>query len=236
MNSRVTSSSHFSYSNTGELLGQYGNGRRLPSPIVEFSTAAIDVSTSRTDDVRDDTGRHNIHIPRQKLRELLIERIDPSTMNWGKKLTQYSEDEEGLKLHFEDGTTQEALVAVAADGIYSALRKMKSSSHDLLRYLGLVVVLGFTEGLLLESNNDRVQVQWVDGSTRVFCMPFDQTRTMWQLSFPVASEAEAQQIASSQRSLRLKVNDACARYSHGLYIHPLSARHWSFVTTGRNHS
>ena len=29
------------------------------------------------------------------------------------------------------------------------------------------------------------QRQWLDGSTRVFTMPFDATRTMWQLSYPL---------------------------------------------------
>jgi 2-polyprenyl-6-methoxyphenol hydroxylase-like FAD-dependent oxidoreductase len=53
-----------------------------------------------------------------------------------------------------------------------------------LQYLGLMVILGISPIFSNEQN------QWVDGETRVFSMPFDKRRTMWQLSFPL-NESDA---------------------------------------------
>ena len=108
-------------------------------------------------------------------------------------------------------------VVVAADGIYSTLRSQKAAPTDSLRYLGVVVILGISEGLMVEATaEDRVQVQWLDGETRVFCMPFDKRRTMWQLSFPVEEEEEAIEISASPESLRGKALALCGAWPPSL--------------------
>ena len=272
--------------------------------------------------------RHNIHIPRQTLRHILLYNINTTSFIWSKKLVKFEEvygtaDSEGegglnydtfftttttpnthnndnsntndhvhttsnttnnthsnnnsskskriVKLYFDDNTTDQVDMLVAADGIHSTIRKqlqnnninkassskssntkntsnksnsniasnddvssntnnvnssdisvvngtrsssnsesnssLSSSSASLLNYLGLIVVLGISPNVIICEHTSyqasggvtiglpqayqasggvtkgRHQVQWVDGKTRVFTMPYDKTHTMWQLSF-----------------------------------------------------
>ena len=210
----IPSSSHFSYTGSGELIGQYGKARNLADPSIQFVNRGEEICESIINKSYPVTtsGRHNIHIARQRLRELLFEKLDPSTISWKKHLISFDESSYSdlISLYFSDGTSQMARVVVAADGIYSLLRSKKASSSDKLQYLGVVVILGISDGLIVESfTKDRVQVQWLDGETRVFCMPFDRHRTMWQLSFPVESESEASKISASSKSLRDKAITLC---------------------------
>jgi 2-polyprenyl-6-methoxyphenol hydroxylase-like FAD-dependent oxidoreductase len=91
---------------------------------------------------------------------------------------------------------------VAADGIYSSVRQQLAPDKT-LKYLGLLVILGISQNPPLESGSPFKyrKTQWLDGITRVFSMPFDKEKTMWQMSFPVDSEAEARDISASAERL-----------------------------------
>lgn len=209
----VPSSSHISISNHNVILGQYGDvtrkgGRPNAEPKIVFAKQDC-MSVSRPGSIKE-KGRQNIHIPRQKLRELLFERVSPSCISWGKRLVSCSECDDFVSLHFDDGSECRAAVVAAADGIHSTLRKL-SSPKSKLHFLGLVVILGISEGVLLdEQSQARIQVQWVDGSSRAFCMPFDKNHTMWQMSFPILEESEALKIGSfSPAELKNKALELC---------------------------
>ena len=91
------------------------------------------------------------------------------------------------------------------------VNKTKLPREDLL-YLGMVVILGIcpdrvhhnvhteldtwtqedltfmSRSRLLAASGEslrRRKAQWVDGTTRVFSMPYDEYNVMWQLSFPM---------------------------------------------------
>lgn len=161
----VASLSHTSYDAAGNLLGAYGCSLR-------------GLAAQQSSD-------HNLHIPRQRLRQLLLDQVSPDAIRWGRKLASLTETEERVELVFEDGGSETAAVVVAADGIYSSIRK--SLLPGQLRYLGLMVILGISpyEG---PPDTPRRQIQWLDSVTRVFTMPYDATRTMWQMSFPCSEE------------------------------------------------
>ena len=102
---------------------------------------------------------------------------------------------------------------VGCDGIYSNVRKilyerylnqgdsghsnpkeLDESFHERnlgnqLNYLGLFVILGISprvdDG---DTSLTRRKVQWVDGVTRVFSMPYDDNHDMWQMSFPMTTQ------------------------------------------------
>ena len=180
----VASLSHSSYDAAGNLLGAYGCSLR-------------GLSVQQSSD-------HNLHIPRQRLRQLLLNKVSPHSIYWGRKLASMTETDNSVELTFEDGGKETAAVVIAADGIYSSIRK--SLLPGQLRYLGLMVILGISP---YDGSPDipRRQIQWLDSVTRVFTMPYDSSRTMWQMSFP-CSEEEA--VALSKDAAALLVA-ACRR-------------------------
>ena len=100
--------------------------------------------------------KHNVHISRQQLRDLLMSNVNPSNIIWGKHFSHYENQAESVKLNFHDGSSFDSSLLVAADGIYSTIRKQlipptEEESGSLskgLNYLGLMVVLGISPVLL----------------------------------------------------------------------------------------
>eukprot|EP01041_Mallomonas_annulata_P008819 gene8819-18250_t len=175
----VVSTSHASYSPNGDILGK--------------------------------DGRHNIHLPRQRLRQILIEQISPENIIWNKKFLEYEDfcNEDGVRVEFQDNTSYTCSVLVAADGIYSTIRKQKLPDAS-LEYLGLMVILGITMNIEFDSGVKKIR-QWLDGSNRVFTMPFDSTQTMWQMSFPLDEET-AFTISASPESLKEEAIRRCGSW------------------------
>eukprot|EP01040_Poterioochromonas_malhamensis_P004329 gene4329-4641_t len=228
----VISTAHYAYDATGNLLGAYGYN--VSQAVKPMTTEEYKVMQSH-----DLKGRHNIHIPRQVLRNLLLEQINPTNIHWKKKLEsiiplqgeenekQYETSEKGekvlvdpqaMKLRFQDGSEEIVSLVIGADGIFSRVRQLlkdsipsttddvkeqsvqsptNPASHD-LKYLDLMVILGISN---LKSSLDGIaycQRQWLNGSTRVFTMPYDENRLMWQLSYPL-DEAEALKLSSVEK-------------------------------------
>jgi len=145
--------------------------------------------------------RQNAHIPRQELRKLLLEQIDPNKIQWGCKLMEYQETEksvimtfQGLKHSNDIVTKQSASILVGADGIRSKVRSIKlgseSTTRTPLKYLGCIVILGICD--ITNANHDYVDgetvFQTADGMTRIYTMPYSSTQSMWQLSFPLPEQ------------------------------------------------
>lgn len=165
---------------------------------------------------RNHNKRKNAHVPRQELRRLLLDRLDPDTVRWGHRFVGYEEHNAGdgggvtVVLRTDDGedVRARASVLIGADGIRSRVRRdLVGEDRTPLRYLGCVVLLGILEdpSATLEHNDDddddetaldvldgATAYQISDGSTRLFGMPFrSDGATMWQLSWPAPDEREA---------------------------------------------
>jgi 2-polyprenyl-6-methoxyphenol hydroxylase-like FAD-dependent oxidoreductase len=177
--------------------------------------------------------RRNVHLPRQKLRQTLLEALDPEAVVWGKKFDRYEEraDGSGVTLHFDDGTTTEAGILVGADGIFSRVRAQKLGDEP-LSYLGVIVILGICRGVDHALCRNKV-FQVVDGENRMYAMPFTASADgdgcipplegeaategtqpgamMWQLSFPVTVE-EAKSLASDPLRLREEAVRRCGSW------------------------
>jgi 2-polyprenyl-6-methoxyphenol hydroxylase-like FAD-dependent oxidoreductase len=248
----ISSSSHASFRPDGHVIGCYGRAlyRIKDEPVADTGHEAAEPHAIAREDTADGDkaprrpkGRYNIHLPRQRLRALLVDALLPGTILWGTTLLDFEEvadDSAGggcVQVRLSDGTERRCSVLVGADGIHSVVRGMaeRKLAANLaepvgLCYLGVVVVLGFapcTHPLLR-----RRVTQTLDGSTRIYTMPFSGRHratpaeqeqlqhhsdsdsgdereaesehgvqaeadfTMWQLSFPVASLAEASALAS----------------------------------------
>lgn len=135
--------------------------------------------------------RGNIRIPRQELRRILLQRLDPGTVKWGRRLVSYHDDFNEVKLEFEciDTSNQQsqqsefekeivmADVVVGADGINSKIRQHRDQQNiDLnpppLQYTGVSVIIGLSAAKhpLLTRGGFYV----LDGSQRLFVMPFQE--------------------------------------------------------------
>ncbi|KAJ3302898.1 hypothetical protein HDV03_004470 [Kappamyces sp. JEL0829] len=135
-------------------------------------------------------GNRNLHIARQNLRKVLLDAIDPRycEIKWNCQITDI-EDTGSKVLVTVDGAVEAVACLVGCDGIFSSVRKHLLPKEE-LRFLGMFVMLGIVDKYPFDLLRDRV-VQMSDGQTRIFMMPFDQERYMWQLSFPFDSQDAA---------------------------------------------
>ena len=175
--------------------------------------------------------RYNVHLPRQRLRELLMQRLEKvpgNVMQWGWQLESIKDAEEdtldandaraeATLVHSQSGAIRRirARVIVGADGIHSVVRKARVSDRpDELQYLGMLVVLGMTpttHSLCLKTT-----FQTLNGDTRLFTMPFtagpnNPDTTFWQLSFP-CPENEAQHFRRNLPALRAELERRCGQW------------------------
>jgi len=77
-----------------------------------------------------------------------------------------------------DGTTLDAALLIGSDGIFSTVRRQLNLPGDRLNYVGLVVVLGIVEGVTIPLTERRI-FETVDGTTRIYAMPFTTSTTAW---------------------------------------------------------
>ena len=197
----TTSTRHVVHNPDGKIIGEWGL-RRWGKTFLE--------KTSR---------RKNVHIARQTLRSLLLQKLDNSdSLKWGHKLIDFANNKNGaVDLTFQIGEKQEIIQAdlvVGADGIRSVVRELLIGEDKIpLQYLGCIVILGICP---LKSLGDRTSLlldsatvfQTVNGHERIYMMPYDKDTIMWQLSFPL-SETEAKKL--SREGAKAMKDEACRR-------------------------
>ena len=219
------STSHYSFDAHGHILGFYGEA---------FGSKSKGRQESK------DSGRF-IHIPRQMLRSRILDEVRPGTIRWGSKLKSYAcwrdgaepkpkkpnphrdgdatrggarggaqGGRSGVTVTLTDGTTLDAALLVGSDGIFSTVRRQLELPGDRLNYVGLVVVLGIVEGVSIPLAERRI-FETVDGTTRIYAMPFTTSSTMWQLSFPRAEE-EARRLCKDPVALKDEILARCAEW------------------------
>mmetsp|Transcript_3176 Transcript_3176/g.4744 ORF Transcript_3176/g.4744 Transcript_3176/m.4744 type:complete len:642 (-) Transcript_3176:117-2042(-) len=142
--------------------------------------------------------RGNLRIPRQKLREILVNRLlDNSSSNdtnsievrWGKRLVHFVDRSQInnntsdsaadlVTLTFSDGTSDNVELMIAADGIRSTVQSKiqefneKDKPSTSLQYIGVMLINGITSGLHHPLLDER-GFYTVDGENRLFTMPFE---------------------------------------------------------------
>ncbi|WP_281883399.1 FAD-dependent oxidoreductase [Paenibacillus sp. YYML68] len=72
---------------------------------------------------------------RKDLHQMLLSRLKPGTVEWGKIYSHHEQAEGGVRVIFRDGSQAQGELLIAADGIHSALRK-QLSPHTAYRYAG----------------------------------------------------------------------------------------------------
>ena len=70
----------------------------------------------------------------------------------------------------------------------------------------------------------RLQTQWVNGSARVFSMPFDNGSTMWQLSFPCTLGESIRRIAFTYSIQYITIHS----YPYSTHSYPYSTHSYPY--------
>lgn len=180
--SGVASVQHRSFDTTGRLIGCYGRESRGETAPGRSAGKRDSASAA----VGNAAGRHNLHLPRQRLRAAIIEQLLPDTVRWGVSVKSFQEDDadhsqpsqsepqsqRGVTVHLSDGSVVRCALLVGADGIRSVIRAHKFGPRAApLQYLGLIVVLGYAR--TCDPSLRRRVTQTCDGCTRIYTMPFD---------------------------------------------------------------
>lgn len=134
-----------------------------------------------------DTSKHNIHISRLNLRNLLLKQCRSEDVIWNSGLSKVEESESCVKVTTENGEVYTGDYLIGSDGIRSPTRKYLQPSCD-LNFLKCYVMLGILPKPPNDICDGNTVFQVSDGSTRFYSMPFDSKKYMWQLSFPVEEE------------------------------------------------
>jgi 2-polyprenyl-6-methoxyphenol hydroxylase-like FAD-dependent oxidoreductase len=185
-NSTCPSNSHYTFDSNGNVIGYYG--RAIKSKYFSQQSAP------RLPEFGGNEG--NLRIPRQELRSLLLQRLQPDTVVWGKKLIKFYENENEVEVHFDrdsncDSTPVAAdiiktKILVGADGIKSVVRnlmdeqtsKMEGSEEkntpvaSSLKYIGISVIIGLSSSRKPHPLTHNRGFYVVDGTHRLFTMPF----------------------------------------------------------------
>ena len=195
-----SSLSHFIFDGDGRIVVYWGVGRTLSEKNVVWNA------------------NRNLHISRQALRQVLLDRIDERfvEIRWDSQVVGLERVEEGVFVETLSGDKSIpkidfVYVVAGCDGIFSRVRSM-IIIDDPLKYLETFVMLGIFETAGFELFIERV-VQMSDGDARIFMMPFDEDRTMWQLSFPLKSlDAAIDLSKSSQENLLAEAKKRCKNF------------------------
>ena len=195
------STSHYTFDDKGRVLGVFGE-----------AFGGKDTGKERKE--CKNSGRF-IHIPRQVLRRRILEAVRPGTIRWNSALEGFRTSKKNpkvVKVKLSGGDVIDAALLVGSDGIFSTVRRNLALPGDRLNYVGLMVVLGIVEDSILDVPLTKRRIfETVDGSTRIYAMPFTTSSTMWQLSFPM-EEKEGRELAKDQKALKKEISRRCAAW------------------------
>eukprot|EP01038_Epipyxis_sp_PR26KG_P008688 gene8688-11739_t len=126
------SQSHYTFTPNGEIMGYYGRAFLDIGDKKEVE----EINHSKKNN---EQGGHqsNIRIPRQDLREILMNKLLPDTIVWGRKVITYEESYDCVTIDFEnimnfDSSHEfvQARVVVGADGIHSIIRRLRDEKDN----------------------------------------------------------------------------------------------------------
>jgi 2-polyprenyl-6-methoxyphenol hydroxylase-like FAD-dependent oxidoreductase len=163
--------------------------------------------------------KHNLHIERQELRRILMNKylsLHPNGVEgiqWNSRILEI--DRLSHTISFTNGDIITGIdLVIGADGINGVVRSFKYDPllDSQLNYLGILVVLGITGCIDHFLTKDRV-FQTMDGCFRLFAMPFSKSRSeqsiMWQLSFP-ATLSLSSQLSRDTQMLKQMLLEKCS--------------------------
>jgi salicylate hydroxylase len=193
---------------TLQFIGLYDRMKAESSPTLYFVTLGADGEVIKLVSKKDDL-IPTFNLPRERVRQLLYECATEKygvPVLWGKQMTHFEQSSTKVQAHFADGESLDAAYMVGCDGTRSLIKEQLLGT-DGLGYLGVASMVGVGRSEANFTKNTNLQI--LDGTTRVFCKPFDKDSLMWQMTWRSDLAAVAKLAAASQDSkLSPTVNEA----------------------------
>ncbi|MGH1287584.1 FAD-dependent monooxygenase [Bacillus toyonensis] len=112
---------------------------------------------------------YSIH--RKNLHQLLLSELQKGTVEWGKKCVKIEQNEENaLKILFQDGSEALGNILIAADGIHSIVRK-QITQNDGYRYAGYTCWRGVSPAHNFSLTNDFIETWGTNGRFGIVPLP-----------------------------------------------------------------
>ncbi|CAL6306093.1 unnamed protein product [Bathycoccus prasinos] len=216
----VSSKQHWTIdARNGDVLGYFGQLFREYLFVSSSSETSSSLRQPREDEKEREDRKGNLRVPRNVVREILLERIPKENILWNAEV-------ENIEMNVGNSTAtitlkknrhrptnvliENCALIVAADGSHSKVQKIRQELYGKevvpdLKYLGVVLITGFTSLKHYLLNNRGFYA--VDGRSRMFTMPFAdenkdddrEQKTMWQLSVR-CDEEEAKRLYGERES------------------------------------
>ena len=120
---------------------------------------------------------NNFTIHRADLHRVLLKLLEPETIEFAKTCVDFEQKENGVSLHFSDGTVSTSDCLIACDGIHSPIRK-KLLPESLPRYSGYTCWRAVVDDLPGGFNPDETTESWGPGR-RFGVVPLSNHRVYW---------------------------------------------------------
>ncbi|MCU1645365.1 MAG: nicC [Nocardia sp.] len=144
-------------------------GQFIDQEMNEIAGRAVETwRPSELEDAQAEEAPGDLSANRLTLREVLLHGI-ADRVHFGKALSHVTETDDGVTVHFEDGSTTVADVVVAADGVNSVIRRQRLP-HAEPADTGAVCLYGTT--ILTGALGDTIPVDLLTGTSVVFADGF----------------------------------------------------------------
>ncbi|WP_430966649.1 FAD-dependent monooxygenase [Spongiimicrobium sp. 2-473A-2-J] len=109
-----------------EWLGILDDIVRSGSPMKRITLTKPDLSPLfdyQQDDVKEKYGHYSLSIHRWELQRILLQGLSNEKIHLGKSLSGFEQEDDGVRMLFEDGTATMTSFLIGADGIHSRIRQ-----------------------------------------------------------------------------------------------------------------
>ena len=123
---------------------------------------------------------------RTDLQFKLLESIPSDNLYMGHKCVKITQDEEKVKVYFENGVEDEADILIGADGIYSTVRDSVTSSH--VQYTGICFWGGILKDKYCIDIPKKTLVNILGENKISWIVPLSHNRQMWYIAHRMPEE------------------------------------------------
>src|ERR1700761_7005715 len=121
-------------------------------------------------------GASYITVHRNDLHAAILEKVDPRTIGFGKRLAEIKTDGVNAQLRFDDGSSADADVGIGADGVNSVLREAVVGPCK-SRFVGAVAHRAIYPSTLLGGMEVRNCTKWWGPNSHILIYYIEQSRS-----------------------------------------------------------